>query len=305
MFRFKELCSQQGFTLSRLAAFMEVADAGGIAKAVGKDPVTQSKYSRQIGELEDFFGTKLFAKHGKTMVLTGAGQELVRVAREALSGFADFRDSNMRKPVRFTIGGGITLLHGLIAPQLGVLLRHEPLVLFRLRNMKNREVISGLQDMSLDFGLVKETSMPANLIKRRLGELHYGLYVPKILVPKGIEATWAWVVENLPIACQESEGEAIRELSEKGSVRPKPPLSFSVESETYIEIARVLSTMSFAAILPCIMSTQMNQDDFIQVRSPILQKFSLPVFLVWNQRTLRQRQHAVVIKDKLLELLKL
>src|SRR5437867_12529618 len=128
MFQFRELCSQQGFTLSRLAAFMEVAEAGGIAKAVGPNSVTQSKYCRQIGELEEFFETELFQTRGKNLVLTDAGNELARVAREALSGFEDFRASCKRQPVRFTIGAGANLLQSVVAPQLGKLARQFPMI---------------------------------------------------------------------------------------------------------------------------------------------------------------------------------
>lgn len=239
MFAFEELYSQQGFTLPRLRAFMEVAEAGGIAKAVGSDTVTQSKYSRQIGELEDFFGVELLQKRGKTLALTEAGEDLVRVARESLLGIADFKNACEKRPIRFTIGGGATLLQGLIAPQLGKLCDQVPSVSILLRNLRTREVISGLQDLSLDFGLLKKTALPANLAGKRLGDLHYSLYVPKNLIQTGKEPTWSWAIQNLRIACQATEGAAICKQLEQPRTRTKSPFRFAVESETYLEIIRV------------------------------------------------------------------
>lgn len=303
MIELREFCKKGGFSMPQLCAFMEVAEAGGIAKAVSATS-RQSLYSRQIGELEKFFGLQLFQNRGKTMVLTDAGEELVRVAREALIGLFDFNEACGKRPSRFTIGGGAALLNGLVAPKVCSLFGLGHSVSISLRNLRNREVIAGLHDLSLDFGLVKEPSIPSGLDGERLGEMDYALYVPKRLIPKGTELTWSWAIGNLPIACQGTEGEALSKKLEESSIKGLPRLRFAVQSDTYVAVIRVLASESFAAILPTIMSAELKEDHFVALRTETLDDFSRPVFLLWNRRTLHLRgTRAEAIKDCLSEIL--
>lgn len=61
---FQNLFSRSGFSMERLASFCAVADAGSIARVADKDPTRQSLISRQIRELETFFGVELVRRKG-------------------------------------------------------------------------------------------------------------------------------------------------------------------------------------------------------------------------------------------------
>ena len=82
---FEHLFSERGLSLDRLKTLIEVARAGSIAGAARGDSARQSLYSRQIKELEEFFGVELTRRRGKVLVLTRPGWELVRRAHESLS----------------------------------------------------------------------------------------------------------------------------------------------------------------------------------------------------------------------------
>src|SRR5476651_2050856 len=73
---FDQMLSKGGLSLDRLNNFCRIAEAGGITKAAGGDPGKQSLYSRQIKELETFFGLELKVRQGKGIALTDAGQRL-------------------------------------------------------------------------------------------------------------------------------------------------------------------------------------------------------------------------------------
>ena len=81
---FEHLFSERGLSLDRLKTLIEVARAGSIAGAARGDSARQSLYSRQIKELEEFFGVELTRRRGKVLVLTRPGWELVRRAHESL-----------------------------------------------------------------------------------------------------------------------------------------------------------------------------------------------------------------------------
>ena len=285
---FKALFQRDGFTFPRVRAFLEVAQAGGIAKAVGSDTGKQSQYSRQIGELEEFFGTELFRKRGKAMVLSDTGKELVAVVRQSFHGFEDFALACSKQSVRVVIGGGDALLQWLVAPNLAVTSRKFPDIAVCLQNLKSSDVVSGLRDLSLDLGFVRESALPKDLGRTKMGELRYGLYVPRKLVPEGARPSFAWVVQTLPLACQYSEGEFQHQLqvrAEKGKVR----LRISVECETFPQAAQLLLTETYAAVLPSIASRFLDSTKFVEVPTTWLKNLHRPVALAWNKRTMNIR----------------
>lgn len=67
--------------LRQLRTFREIAEAGSLSRAADRLRIAQPALSRQIRLLEDEAGLALFARHGRGMALTEAGQELLaRVA---------------------------------------------------------------------------------------------------------------------------------------------------------------------------------------------------------------------------------
>jgi len=74
----KDLLSESGLSLERLAGFLAVADAGSIAGVAPGDPSRPPLLSRQIKDLEAFFGAKLTRRVGRGLELTDAGREKIR-----------------------------------------------------------------------------------------------------------------------------------------------------------------------------------------------------------------------------------
>ncbi|MDP4849131.1 MAG: LysR family transcriptional regulator, partial [Verrucomicrobiales bacterium] len=103
---FESLFSHRGLSLDRLRSFLEMAEAGGIAKAAPGDVVRQSQISRQIRELEEFFATELTQRRGKSLVLTAAGRRLADLVRGQLQGLEDFRREQEGLPKVYVIGSG-------------------------------------------------------------------------------------------------------------------------------------------------------------------------------------------------------
>lgn len=62
---FENLFSIGGLSIERLKSFIDVAERGSIARVADGDPSRQSLISRQIGELESFFGVELTKRKGK------------------------------------------------------------------------------------------------------------------------------------------------------------------------------------------------------------------------------------------------
>ena len=64
--------------------FWKVAKAGSVARAAEAIAITPQTLSGQIGLLEASLGTELFAKQGRSLVLTEAGKLVASVTQEGL-----------------------------------------------------------------------------------------------------------------------------------------------------------------------------------------------------------------------------
>src|SRR5512136_216027 len=97
---FAELLSESGLSRDRLQSFCLVAEAGGVTKAAKGDPARQSLFSRQVKELEEFFGVELVRRKGRGVALTASGERLHLLAREQLLALSDFKKAATGQPLK-------------------------------------------------------------------------------------------------------------------------------------------------------------------------------------------------------------
>src|SRR5271170_6388373 len=159
MDKFGEMLSKGGLSLDRLHNFCRIAEAGGITKAAGGDPGKQSLYSRQIKELETFFGVELKMRRGKGIMLTDAGQQLARLARAHMVGLADFQRTAKNLPQRISIGSGNSVIEWILTPRMGALGKALPNTQFECFADRTRVIVSRLLDLTLDVGIIRETAV--------------------------------------------------------------------------------------------------------------------------------------------------
>jgi hypothetical protein len=88
---FDKLFTQSGLSLERLKTFREIVAAGGITAAAGDDSNRQSQYSRQLKELERYFGVELLKRGRGPIELTDAGQQLYEIVGHTLRALEEFR----------------------------------------------------------------------------------------------------------------------------------------------------------------------------------------------------------------------
>ena len=68
-----------------LRNFTLIVDAGSMVRATGGALVSQSALSLQMKRLEDLVQTPLFARKGRRLTLTPAGESMLAYAREILT----------------------------------------------------------------------------------------------------------------------------------------------------------------------------------------------------------------------------
>ena len=70
--------------LKHLRTFVTVAELGTVSRAALGLRISQSALSRQISDLEQEFGFKLFDRVGRRLVLTAIGEQLLGDCRDVL-----------------------------------------------------------------------------------------------------------------------------------------------------------------------------------------------------------------------------
>src|SRR5206468_10310588 len=100
--------------------------AGGMTAAGGDDSNRQSQYSRQLKELERYFGVELLKRCRGPIELTDAGQQLYEIVGHRLRTLEEFRLTCAGQPVELVTGAGESLIQWLLLPRLSGLAAAHP-----------------------------------------------------------------------------------------------------------------------------------------------------------------------------------
>jgi len=290
------LFQRRGLSIDRLLSFLMVADAGGLAAAAPRNNTRQSQLSRQISELEEFFGKPLVERRGRGIALTPVGAHLAVVLRELVTGLQDVASASESDALRVSLGAGDSLLHAWVIPRIGTTLGGVSLT---LKALSSADVLPRLIDARLDFGIVRTADIPASLRSKVLGTVDYALYVPKQLRIKG---PIKHMLQSLPLAMQNGDPEFNERLTtafEKAGIKLTP----SLVCETFPQAQRAVATGRYAAVLPTFARAELPEKSFDEIRDPALGRHASKVSLVWAARLERQRPRVGALVVRLMKAL--
>src|SRR5207247_9680610 len=105
-------CNEGVMDLRQLEMFLAIAEEGGFNKAAAKLYVSQSAISRKIGLLEGELGEKLFLRIVNRVLLSEAGETLLRhsrlIFRQLKTATMDISDIGQLQRGELSIGAGMT-----------------------------------------------------------------------------------------------------------------------------------------------------------------------------------------------------
>ena len=149
-----------------LRYFLAIASEGSITNAANYLHVTQPTLSRQIKELEEEVGQKLFIRGSHNMKLTQEGFILRKRAEEIVSMVdkteAEFRSMESTVAGDIYIGGGETRAISYIADVVRELREEYPDIKYHLHSGNEADVTERLDRGLIDFGILVQ---PADLTK--------------------------------------------------------------------------------------------------------------------------------------------
>jgi DNA-binding transcriptional LysR family regulator len=302
---FNDLFSRNGLSLDRLRNFLEVAEVGSIAKAAPDDVSRQSLISRQIRELEEFFGVELTVRRGKTLAISPAGERLAVLIREQFRDLMDFQQAQRNEWRTFRFGAGASVLEWLVIPASGELRRVLGPSCMQFTSMRSRQVVEAVRDGRLDFGVVREDAIPEGLPRREIVQLtfhlcnhaHFVAGLPRSQWDK--PATWA----KMPFAANAGGGQldkTFRAAMERvcGSFRP------AFECDSLLQVRELVQLGVCAGVLASIGTHGLQEQGIMVCGFAPLADFGRPLVLHWNERQMRRRGIETPVIETIAEAIK-
>jgi DNA-binding transcriptional LysR family regulator len=169
----------------KLRIFHAVADAGSLTHAGDTLHLSQSAVSRQIRALEESLNTTLFRRHARGLILTEQGELLFEATRSMTKRLdataARIRDSEdeVFGELRVTTTTGFGTLW--LAPRLHRLFERYPNLKI---DLMLEERILDLSMREADVAIRLKEPSQADLIRRRLMEVHIRLYASRSYIEK-------------------------------------------------------------------------------------------------------------------------
>jgi len=193
--------------------------------------------------------------------------------------------------VEFRIGAGNSILEWLVAPAMGQVASVVPGSTFSLLDWRTGDVVRGLLDHAVDFGIIRRSALVQPLKFKPLGRLTYRLFVPKALLGRK-----GSVPESLPLAI--SIGGEFLKAFELAASKSKQVPKVVYRCTSFTQAAQLVRCEVAAAVLPDIASTSL--EGVAEVLSlPWMTSITRDLGLAWHRRLTDIRPHSAAILDAL------
>jgi DNA-binding transcriptional LysR family regulator len=287
---FESLFSRGGLSLDRLRSFLELSQAGSISKAASGDLSRQALVSRQIRELEEFFGTELTLRSGKTLVLSPAGQRLALLIREQFQDLNDFQLEQQKQAKSFSIGAGASILEWMVIPAASKIRQALSNPTLHFSSERSRELIEHIRDGRLDFAVVREDAIPERLPRLAISKVRFYLCASRRLVGMQPKARLdeASFLHSLPFAANAGGGQldsTFRQamIEKCGSFRP------AFECDSLLQVRALILQGVCAGLMPSIGIHGLTEKEVVLREFAPMKDYGRALALHWNERQMRRR----------------
>lgn len=303
-----ERCQPVGAPANR-----DAGQPGSIMDLAGNDSRIANAYWRLITEqIEPYFGGDWLVEprgnepRGVSSIPTEKARELARVIRPFFEEVEAVIARGRAGERTYRIGARESFLQWLVIPGIGEsILDAFPDCSFRLFSLQNGEIIRGLEDRTLDFGLLRGNALKNTLSRWLLGEVRYILAVPMELMknwPAEQRADWRAVVRELPLAVRLETAWVQRALEEAALKEGIVPLT-RVRCDTFPSAMAALQTKACATFMIDFGGTAEARrplpEGVLAVPLPCLQHASQKIYLAWLPRILEVKPRTSVLLEAL------
>ena len=147
--------------IAQLRTLLNVAELGSLSKAADRLHIAQPALSRQVRLLEAELGVRLFDRHGRGMIPTEAGQEVLRHAQRVMAELDEIRatvaDEDAPLHGHVAIGMPPTVSDVLSVPLVSALRLRHPAATVRIVSAYSAFLLDWLHRGDIDVAILFET----------------------------------------------------------------------------------------------------------------------------------------------------
>lgn len=268
----------KGLSLDRLETLSQIVSQGSIAQAAGGNPNRQSLFSRQVAELEEWFGITLLDRSSVPNKPTPAALRISREVEAFMSNLDSVREnaSGGRRVVVF--GAGERMIRSYLVPWAAKI--REPNLRWVFRNLTSAGVRGELLAKRIDFGILRKDHCPAGLTSVGMKPIPMCLLLPADGKKTMRKLQWK-DLSDLPLVMLEGDGTFNRFLMEKAS-------GFSVEIDvmtecsSWTQVIDAMNGFNVGGFLPKDMEKQFPTG-FSAVQLAGLEEYADEYVIAWSR----------------------
>jgi len=239
--------------ISQLRTLIHVAELGSLSKAADRLHIAQPALSRQIRLLEQELGVRLFNRHGRGMVATEEGQDVLRRALRVMAELEEIRAvvSDENAPLRghVSIGMPPTASDILSEPLVSAFRDTHPEATLRIVSAYTGYLLDWMQRGELDAAILYDPRSARNLRIRPLLEETLFLIGPPALLLSLEQPVEFAELENQRLLLP-SHGHGLRTLVDRYAEETGIALNIKVEADSYSTLKSLVHSGHGVTVLP-------------------------------------------------------
>jgi DNA-binding transcriptional LysR family regulator len=298
----KETVSLSGLSIERLWTFCLVAETGSIAQAASGDATRQSQFSRQIKELEEAIGEKLFNREGKRLLLTESGRKLALATQGYFGAIQEIRNAAKSERGVIHLGGTESVIRWIVIPHLNAIMAGNPGFRFELHTMRTQEAVDRVKEGRLDLAIIRTDAVEAPLANEPIGFLDFSWIVPRSLLP-GKSPAGIHLIKDLPMALLTGDGKlvtGIKAIAAKNEIK----ISIRLMADNFNLIIEAIQNGELATVLPSAAADTLPKERFAIVKPPGMENLRRKLSLTYNPRLVEIRTSIKRVADRIIRALR-
>jgi LysR family transcriptional regulator, nitrogen assimilation regulatory protein len=239
--------------VSQLRTLIHVAELGSLSKAADRLRIAQPALSRQIRLLEQELGVRLFIRHGRGMIVTQEGQDVLRHALRVMAELEEIRAvvSDRNAPLRghVSIGMPPTASDILSEPLVSAFGEAHPEATLRIVSAYTGYLLDWMHRGELDAAILYDPKSARTLRIQPLLEETLFLIGPPgsgLSLERPVEFT---ELENQRLLLP-SRGHGLRKLVDSYAEEAGIPLKIKVEADSYSTLKALVRSGHGVTVLP-------------------------------------------------------
>ena len=236
-----------------MRTIIHVAELGSLSKAADRLNIAQPALSRQVRLLEEELGVRLFERHGRGMVISEAGQEVLRHAHRIAAEIQEIRtiqsDDDVSLKGHVSIGMPPTISDILAVPLVSAFQNRHPDATVRIVSAYSSYVLDWLHRGDVDVAILFESTNARSLKSEPLIEEKLFLIGPKTEEESAREVVSFSNLKGQPLLLP-SMGHSLRALLEDCSKGHDFRLNVAIETDSYSILKNLVRAGHGKTILP-------------------------------------------------------